>query len=48
MASGVGHSEVLVAEISERNVVVAILAHLKLRTEALPLARAWSPAFECA
>jgi hypothetical protein len=35
-----------VAEISERNVVVAIVAHLKLPTEALPLARARSPAFE--
>jgi hypothetical protein len=45
MASGVGHSEVLVADISDRNVVVAILAHLGLPTEAPPIARARSPAF---
>ena len=41
-----GGRRTIVAEISERNVVVAILEHLKLPTEALPLARAGSPAFE--
>ena len=46
MASGVGHSEVLVADISDREVVVAILAHLKLPTEAPPIARARSPGFD--
>ena len=38
----------LVADISEREVVVAILAHLGLPTEAPPRARARSPAFELA
>jgi hypothetical protein len=33
---------------SEREVVVAILAYLKRTSEALPLARARSPAFELA
>ena len=41
-----GGRRAIVAENSERNVIVAILAHLKLPTEALPLARARSPAFE--
>ena len=36
----------LVSDISERDVVVARLTHLKLPTEAPPLARARSPAFE--
>jgi hypothetical protein len=33
-------------DISEREVLVAILAHLGLPTEAPPMARARSPAFE--
>ena len=41
-----GGRRVIVAELAERNVVVASGAHLKLPTEALPLARARSPAFE--
>src|SRR5512132_309706 len=41
-----GGRRAIVAEISERNVLVAIVAHLKWPTEALPLARARSPAFE--
>ncbi len=40
------HSEVLVADISDSEVVVAILAHLGLPTEAPPLARARSPGFD--
>jgi hypothetical protein len=35
-------------DISEREVVVALLTHLKLPTEAPPLARARSPAFDWA
>jgi hypothetical protein len=35
-----------VADISDREVVVAILAHLGLPTEAPPLARARSPGFD--
>jgi hypothetical protein len=46
MASGAGHSEVLVADISDSEVVVAILAHLGLPTEAPPIARARSPGFD--
>ena len=38
----------VVADISERDVVVAILAHLGLPTEAPPTARARSPAFDLA
>jgi hypothetical protein len=34
------------ADISDSEVVVAILAHLGLPTEAPPMARARSPAFE--
>jgi hypothetical protein len=48
MASGVGHSEVLVADISEREVIVALLARVGLPTEAPPVARAQRPAFELA
>ena len=36
----------IVADVSDRNVVVAILAHLGLPTEAPPVARARSAAFE--
>ena len=46
MASGVGHSEVLVADISDSEVVVALLAHLGLPPFAPTVARARSPAFE--
>ena len=38
----------IVADISDREVAVAILAHLGLPTEAPPMARARSPAFEVA
>ena len=37
---------VLVADISEGEGIVALVAHLKLPTEAPPLARARSPAFD--
>jgi hypothetical protein len=37
-----------VADISEREVIVALLAHLALPTEAPPIARARSPAFDVA
>jgi hypothetical protein len=36
----------ILSDISERDVVVALLTPLKLSTEAPPLARARSPAFE--
>jgi hypothetical protein len=45
LACRCGGRRAIVPEIAERN-VVAIVAHLKLPTEALPLARARSPAFE--
>ncbi len=38
----------LVADIFEREVIVAILAHLHLPTEAPPIERARSPAFDVA
>jgi hypothetical protein len=46
MASGVGHSVVLFADISDSEVVVAILAHLGLPTQTPPIARARSPGFD--
>jgi hypothetical protein len=36
----------IVSDISEREVIVALVAHLKRPTEAPPIARARSPAFE--
>jgi hypothetical protein len=41
-----GGHRAIVGDISERGVIVAILAHLGLPTEAPPMARARSPAFE--
>ena len=41
-----GGHRAIVGDISEREVIVAILAHLGLPTEAPPMARARSPAFE--
>ena len=41
-----GGHRAIVGDISERGVIVAILAHLGLPTEAPPRARARSPAFE--
>ena len=41
-----GGRRAIVADISERDVVVAILAHLGLPTEAPPIARARSPGFD--
>jgi hypothetical protein len=41
-----GGRRAIVADISDSEVVVALLAHLGLPTEAPPLARARSPAFE--
>lgn len=46
MACPCGGRRAIAADISEREVIVAILAHLKLPTEAPPIARARSPAFE--
>jgi hypothetical protein len=46
LACRCGGRRAIVGEISEREVVVAILAHLGLPTEAPPMARARSPAFE--
>jgi hypothetical protein len=43
-----GGRRAIVADLSEREVVVAILAHLELPTEAPPMARARSPAFDFA
>jgi hypothetical protein len=43
-----GGRRAIVGDISERDVVVAILAHLKLPTEAPPIARARSPGFDFA
>ena len=41
-----GGQRAIVGDISEREVIVAILAHLGLPTEAPPMARARSPAFD--
>jgi hypothetical protein len=46
LACPCGGRRVIVSDISEREVIVAILAHLGLPTEAPPLARARSPGFE--
>jgi hypothetical protein len=46
LACPCGWRRATVADISEREVVVAILAHLGLPTEAPPLARARSPGFD--
>jgi len=46
LACPCGGRRAIVADISEREVVVAILAHLGLPTEAPPLARARSPGFD--
>jgi hypothetical protein len=46
LACRCGGRRAIVADISDRNVVVALLAHLGLPTEAPPVARARSPAFE--
>jgi hypothetical protein len=45
LACPCGGRRAIVADISDRNVVVAILAHLGLPTEAPPIARAHRPAF---
>jgi hypothetical protein len=46
LACPCGGRRAIVADLSEREVVVAILAHLELPTEAPPLARARSPGFD--
>jgi hypothetical protein len=46
LACPCGGRRAIVADISAREVVVAILAHLGLPTEAPPIARARSPAFD--
>jgi hypothetical protein len=46
LACPCGGRRAIVADLSEREVVVAILAHLELPPEAPPMARARSPAFE--
>ena len=46
LACPCGGRRAIVADLSERDVVVAILAHLGLPTEAPPLARARSPGFD--
>ncbi|KYF83872.1 hypothetical protein BE20_00020 [Sorangium cellulosum] len=46
LACRCGGRRAYVADISDSEVVVAILAHLGLPTEAPPVARARSPAFE--
>jgi hypothetical protein len=46
LACPCGGRRAIVADISERDVVVAILAHLGLPTEAPPIARARSPGFD--
>ena len=46
LACPCGGRRAIVADISDREVVVAILAHLGLPTEAPPLARARSPGFD--
>jgi hypothetical protein len=43
-----GGRRAIVADISDREVIVALLAHLALPTEAPPIARARSPAFDVA
>jgi hypothetical protein len=43
-----GGRRAIVGDLSERDVVVAILAHVKLPTEAPPIARARSPGFDFA
>jgi hypothetical protein len=48
LACPCGGRRAIVADISDRNVVVALVAHLGLPTEAPPMARARSPAFELA
>jgi hypothetical protein len=48
LACPCGGRRAIVAAISDRNVVVALVAHLGLPTEAPPMARARSPAFELA
>jgi hypothetical protein len=48
LACRCGGRRAIVGDISEREVVVALLAHLELPTEAPPIARARSPAFEFA
>jgi hypothetical protein len=48
LACPCGGRRAIVADISDRNVVVAILAHLGLPTEAPPIARAQRPAFDFA
>jgi hypothetical protein len=45
LACPCGGRRAIVADIADRNVVVAILAHLGLPTEAPPIARAHRPAF---
>jgi hypothetical protein len=48
LACPCGGRRAIVADISDSEVVVAILAHLGLPTEAPPMARARSPDFELA
>jgi hypothetical protein len=48
MASGVGHSVVLVAEENEPEAIVAILSHLGMPTGPPPIARARAPSFDTA
>jgi putative transposase len=48
LACPCGGRRAIVADISDREVIVAILAHLALPTEAPPIARARSPAFDVA
>jgi hypothetical protein len=48
LACPCGGRRAIVADISDSEVVVAILAHLGLPTEAPPIARARSPAFDVA
>ena len=48
MACRCGGRRAIVADISDSEVVVAILAHLGLPTEAPAIARARSPAFDLA
>ena len=46
LACPCGGRRAIVADISDSEVVVAILAHLGLPTEAPPIARARSPGFD--
>jgi hypothetical protein len=48
LACPCGGRRAIVADISEGEVIEALVAHLKLPTEAPPLARARSPAFDFA